>query len=99
MGQSVRGCCLSTVPRTSEFIDLRSCGTREKLTHCRIFPIDDYYECLLRGRSKEVRFIPNKKHMGEPDSFIVILKWLYELLRLEGNPVDQARMLPFQPKY
>lgn len=69
------------------------------LTCNRIFPIDDYYECLLRGRPKEVRFMPNKKHMGEPESFVVIIKWLYELLGLEGNPVDQAKMLPFQPKY
>ena len=69
------------------------------LTGRRIFPIDDYYECLHRGRPKEARFIMNKKHMGEPDSFIVIIKWIYEMFGIEGNPVDQAKLLPFQAKY
>lgn len=69
------------------------------LTCDRIFPIDDYYECLLRGRPKEARFMPNRKHMGEPESFVVIIKWFYELFGLEGNPIDQLKTLPFQPKY
>lgn len=40
-----------------------------------------------------------KKHMGEPDSFMIILPWLYGLLGLEGDPRDQLKTLPFQPKY
>lgn len=43
--------------------------------------------------------MPNRKHMGEPESFVVIIKWFYELFGLQGNPIDQLKTLPFQPKY
>ena len=65
----------------------------------RIFPIDDYYECLLRGPAKEARFVPARKHMGEPESFIIILNWLYKLFGLDGHPGDQMRTIPSRPKY
>lgn len=65
----------------------------------RIFPIDDYYECILRGDPKETRFVTARKHMGEPESFFVILKWLYKLFGLEGNPGDQMKTIPSRPKY
>jgi hypothetical protein len=65
----------------------------------RIFPIDDYYECLLHGPPKEARFIENRKHMGEPECFFFILNWLYKLFGLEGNPGDQMRTIPSRPKY
>ncbi|KAK5115583.1 hypothetical protein LTR62_001242 [Meristemomyces frigidus] len=68
-------------------------------TEDEIFPIDDYYECLLRGAPKEVRFIQGKKHMGEPDSFHVILRWIYALFGMEGNPVEQLKTIPSRPKY
>ncbi|KAK3680581.1 hypothetical protein LTR37_021158 [Vermiconidia calcicola] len=64
-----------------------------------IFPIDDYYECLLRGPTKEARFVNGRKHMGEPESFIIILTWLYKLFGLEGHPGDQMRTIPSRPKY
>ncbi|KAK3630641.1 hypothetical protein LTR56_017319 [Elasticomyces elasticus] len=64
-----------------------------------IFPIDDYYECLLRGATKEVRFLPGLKHMGEPQSFFIILNWLYKLFGMEGNPADQLKTIPSRPKY
>lgn len=64
-----------------------------------IFPIDDYYFCLNHGAPKEARFIDNRKHMGEPESFFVILKWLYALLGLQGNPGEQMKTIPSRPKY
>lgn len=64
-----------------------------------IFPIDDYYECLHRGPPKEVRFVQDRKHMGEPESFAIILKWLYQLFGIEGNPADQLKTIPSRCKY
>ncbi|KAK4548909.1 hypothetical protein LTR36_008682 [Oleoguttula mirabilis] len=64
-----------------------------------IFPIDDYYECLLRGAPKEVRFVKDRKHMGEPESFAIILKWLYQLFGIQASPVDQLKTLPAKCKY
>lgn len=64
-----------------------------------IFPIDDYYECLMHGSPKEVRFVDKRKHMGEPEAFVVILNWMYKLLGLEGHPADQMRTIPSRPKY
>lgn len=64
-----------------------------------IFPIDDYYECITRGVPKEARFINGRKHMGEPESFVIILNWLYKLFGIEANPVDQLKTLPFKPKF
>jgi hypothetical protein len=37
--------------------------------------------------------------MGEPESFTIILNWIYAILGLEGNVVDQLKMLPFKAKY
>ncbi|KAK5172393.1 hypothetical protein LTR04_006395 [Oleoguttula sp. CCFEE 6159] len=64
-----------------------------------IFPIDDYYLAICHGAPKEVRFVPDRKHMGEPESFVIILKWIYKLFGIEGNPVDQLKTIPFKPKY
>lgn len=64
-----------------------------------IFPIDDYYLALMHGAPKEARFVDGKPHMGEPDSFFIILKWIYRLFGIEGNPVEQVKLLPFQAKY
>nr|POE77977.1 heptaketide hydrolyase ayg1 [Quercus suber] len=65
-----------------------------------IFPIDDYYECLLHGAPKEARFVAGKKHMGEPESFAIILKWLYDLFEIKGaNPGQQLALIPFKQKY
>lgn len=64
-----------------------------------IFPIDDYYLCLLHGAPKEARFVENRKHMGEPESFFIILQWLYDLFGLEGHPAEQMKTIPSRPKY
>lgn len=64
-----------------------------------IFPIDDYYLCLLHGAPKEARFVDDRKHMGEPESFFIILRWLYELFGIQANPVDQMKTVPFKAKY
>jgi hypothetical protein len=37
--------------------------------------------------------------MGEPESFTIILNWIYRILGLEGNVVDQMKTLPFKAKY
>ncbi|KAI5364071.1 putative esterase FrsA, alpha/Beta hydrolase [Septoria linicola] len=59
-----------------------------------IFPIDDYYLALQHGSTKEVRFVPDRKHMGEPESFTIILQWIYDLFGLEEHPVDQMETIP-----
>lgn len=64
-----------------------------------IFPVDDCYLALEHGRPKEARFVRGTKHMGEPDAFFVILEWLYGVLGVKANPVDQVRSLPFKAKY
>lgn len=68
-------------------------------TEDEIFPIDDYYLALQHGAPKEARFVPGIKHMGEPESFFIILKWLYKLFGIQANPVKQMQTLPFKPKY
>jgi len=69
-------------------------------TEDEIFPIDDYYLCLQHGASKEARFIPARKHMGEPESFFIILKWIYKLFGLHNaNPGAQMSTVPFKSKY
>ena len=59
-----------------------------------IFPIDDYYLALQHGAPKQARFVPDRKHMGEPESFFIILQWIYDLFGLEGKPVDQMKTIP-----
>lgn len=63
-----------------------------------IFPIDDYYECLHRGAPKEARFIRDRKHMGEPESFTIVLEWIYKLFGIRANPRDQLKTLPFKSR-
>ncbi|GAB7360783.1 hypothetical protein MBLNU230_g0770t1 [Neophaeotheca triangularis] len=64
-----------------------------------IFPIDDYYLCLYHGAPKEAKFIAGKKHMGEPESFFVILPWLFKLFGIQSNPVEYMSTIPSRPKY
>ncbi|KAH7356350.1 Alpha/Beta hydrolase protein [Pyrenochaeta sp. MPI-SDFR-AT-0127] len=68
-------------------------------TEDEIFPIDDYYLAMQHGAPKEARFVGGTKHMGEPMSFFIILKWLYKLFDIEGEPIKQMQTLPFRPKY
>lgn len=59
-------------------------------TEDEIFPIDDYYLALQHGPPKEARFVPNTKHMGEPESFFIILAWIHKIFGIEGvNPGAQ----------
>jgi len=37
--------------------------------------------------------------MGEPESFFVILKWIYKLFGIQANPVEQMKTIPFKAKY
>jgi hypothetical protein len=37
--------------------------------------------------------------MGEPESFFIILKWIYALLGIDANPISQLQTMPFKPKY
>lgn len=64
-----------------------------------IFPIDDMFVALENGAPKLARMVKGKKHMGEPDSFFIILRWIYGLLGVQGDFMDQMKMLPFKPKY
>ncbi|KAF2244904.1 alpha/beta-hydrolase [Trematosphaeria pertusa] len=68
-------------------------------TEDEIFPIDDYYVALQHGAPKEARFVDGVKHMGEPESFFIILNWLYKLFGIEASAVKQMQTLPFKPKY
>lgn len=68
-------------------------------TEDEIFPIDDYLLCLQHGAPKEARFVPNTKHMGEPESFFIILRWIYTLFGIDANPGQQMSTIPFRPKY
>lgn len=68
-------------------------------TEDEIFPIDDYELVLRHGAPKEARFVEGTKHMGEPMSFFIILRWLYQLFGIEADPVKQMQTLPFKPKY
>ncbi|KAF1919296.1 Alpha/Beta hydrolase protein [Ampelomyces quisqualis] len=69
-------------------------GTKDE-----IFPIDDYYLALQHGAPKEARFVKDTKHMGEPMSFFIILRWLYKLFDIEADPVAQMQTLPFTAKW
>lgn len=64
-----------------------------------IFPIDDMFVALENGQPKLARMVKGKKHMGEPDSFFIILKWIYGILGIQGDIMDQMKTIPFKPKY
>ncbi|KAI0171989.1 yellowish-green 1-like protein [Hypoxylon sp. FL1284] len=68
-------------------------------TDDEIFPIDDYYMCLQHGSPKEARFVTSRKHMGEPESFFIVLKWLFKLLGIQGDAGQFMSTIPFKPKY
>jgi len=37
--------------------------------------------------------------MGEPESFFIILRWIYELFGIKANPGAQMMTVPFKPKF
>lgn len=68
-------------------------------TEDEIFPIEDYELCMRHGAPKEVRFVEGRKHMGEPESFMIVLNWIYSLLDVNADPREQLAKLPFKAKY
>lgn len=44
-------------------------------------------------------FVGGHKHMGEPASFVIILKWLFELLGIPGNIKAFLSTIPFKAQY
>lgn len=68
-------------------------------TEDEIFPIDDMFVALQRGMPKSARMVKDKKHMGEPESFLIILKWIHDLLGLDGDIMAQLKALPSRNKY
>lgn len=68
-------------------------------TDDEIFPIDDMFVALQRGMPKLARMVKNKKHMGEPESFSIILTWIHELLGLDGDILTQLRALPSNNRF
>lgn len=64
-----------------------------------IFPIEDLWAALDYGMPKMARVVKGTKHMGEPESFVVVLRWIYELLGLQGDVTEQLKMLPSKMKY
>lgn len=68
-------------------------------THDEIFPIDDMFVALERGMPKAARLVRDKKHMGEPESFLIILKWIHDLLGLDGDVMSQLKALPSKNKF
>ncbi|KAF2228056.1 Alpha/Beta hydrolase protein [Elsinoe ampelina] len=64
-----------------------------------IFPVDDYLLACEVGGPKELRLVRGKGHMGEPESFGVILEWIYGLFEIQRDPREQLKTLPFKAKY
>lgn len=73
-----------------------------------IFPVEDLY-LAVKDKNRNVRkntefkVVEGRKHMGEPESFGVILEWIHGLWGLEAG-VDEFKKgvlegLPFKPKY
>ena len=68
-------------------------------TDDEIFPIDDMYVAMEHGGPKLARQVRGRKHMGEPEAFFIILKWIWGVLGLEGNSADVMKTIPFKSKY
>ncbi|KAK3367943.1 yellowish-green 1-like protein [Podospora didyma] len=68
-------------------------------SHDEIFPVDDLFVALEHGSPKEARVVKGKKHMGEPESFTVILSWIHKLLGLDGDIRSQLVQLPSRIKH
>lgn len=68
-------------------------------TEDEIFPIEDMFVALQHGQPKLARMVQGKKHMGEPESFHLILRWIHSLLRLDGDYLSQLRGMPTKTKY
>lgn len=68
-------------------------------TEDEIFPIDDCFVALNHGAPKEARFIPGIKHMGEPESFFVIFRWIYNILGIEAQPGPQLALNLFKSQF
>lgn len=45
------------------------------------------------------RFVPSRKHMGEPESFFIILRELFDLLGIQGDIKEFMATVSFKPRY
>lgn len=73
-----------------------------------IFPVEDLYLAVKDKngnvrKNTEFKVVEGRKHMGEPESFGVILEWIHGLWGLKAG-VDEFKKgvlegLPFKPKY
>lgn len=68
-------------------------------TDDEIFPIDDMFVALEHGMPKLARMVKNKKHMGEPESFFIILRWIHDILGLDGDVMAQMKLIPSKTIY
>ena len=84
-------------------------------TEDEIYPIDDMYVALQYGAVKEARyvsftnyvlkltdfprFVPGIKHMGEPESFFVIIPWIYSIFGKTADMRAQLKLNQFQPQF
>ncbi|KAJ4298813.1 hypothetical protein N0V88_003851 [Collariella sp. IMI 366227] len=67
-----------------------------------IFPVEDARVAVAgleeQGR-REIVVVKGRKHMGEPESFVIILKWIHGVLGLDGDYGYHFKMLPTKVKY
>ena len=83
-------------------LDRRACCRRVLLVNGKldsIFPVEDVWVALEHGAPKEARVVAGRPHMGEPESFVIILRWIHALLGLDGDIDSQLRGLPSRMKY
>ena len=64
-----------------------------------IFPIDDMDVALQHGGPKLARQVPGRKHMGEPEAFFIILKFIFETLGMKDDGLEYMKNVPFKSKY
>ncbi|KAK1752858.1 Alpha/Beta hydrolase protein [Echria macrotheca] len=64
-----------------------------------VFPIDDQYVALEHGWPKMSRTVLNRKHMGEPEAFFIIIQWIYQLFGMNADVSEQMRKMPSKMKY
>lgn len=55
--------------------------------------------CSIEVLIETFRFVKGTKHMGEPDSFAIILNWIYEMLNIKSHPGQQLKTIPFKAQY
>lgn len=46
-----------------------------------VFPIEDSFVALTRGKTKEVRLVAGRAHMGEPEAGPILFNWLDDAIK------------------